>query len=774
MGDSSLEDINKSYKENRKFMRLRISITGLVQGVGFRPFVFRLAEELGLKGYVLNNMAGVLIEVEGEKETLDTFLVKVDKERPEISRIFSLQHSFLKEKGFKNFEIRKSLTGEDGEISILPDIAVCEECLKEITDPEDRRFLYLFTNCTNCGPRFSIIRSLPYDRGNTSMKDFKMCFECGREYSADFDRRFHAQPNACHACGPWIRLYNSEGDLIRDKDEALEKAVDLIRKGNIIAVKGVGGYHLVCDATDEDTVNRLRIRKQREEKPMAVMFPDLDSIKVETDINALEERALKSVEKPIVIVKISDKTTLAKSVSPENSTVGVFLPYSPLHHIMMRKIRKPVIATSANITDEPVVKDEKDAFTRLSGIADYILTHNRDIVRRCDDSVVRIAAERQVLIRRSRGFAPMPVTLPIRFKRPVLALGPHMNNTIAIGIDNKVYISQHIGDLDTPLAMEFFEETVNDLLRLLNVKPEIVASDMHPGYYSSRFGEKRFRDRITRVQHHFAHILSCMAENDVPEDTDVIGFAFDGTGYGTDRTIWGSEALIVSYKGFRRVSHLRPFRLPGGEKSVKEPCRSAFSLLYETFSENAKEFDFIPFTRKEMDFFINMMEKNINSPVTTSMGRLFDGVSSIINLKHRVSYHSQAAVSLEQIASGSDEKDSYPFSIKNNIIDYRPIIEKIVYETRSEVPREITARKFHNTITGIIIQVSESVRKETGIDTVALSGGVFQNSILLENSFNRLKEKGFIPLIHQIIPANDGGISLGQAVAAGTISNYNK
>jgi hydrogenase maturation protein HypF len=439
----------------------------------------------------------------------------------------------------------------------------------------------------------------------------------------------------------------------------------------------------------------------------------------------------------------------------------------------LRKLRKPVIATSANTSDEPIVKDEKDAFERLSEIADYILTHNREIVRRCDDSVVRITSEKQVPIRRSRGFTPLPVTTPFRTDKPVLALGPYMNNTIAVGIDNLVYISQHIGDLDTPLAMEFFKETIDDLLRLLSVKPAVVVSDMHPGYYSSKFGERHYKERMIRVQHHFAHILSCMAENDIPENEEVIGFAFDGTGYGTDKTIWGGEVIIASYKGFRRVSHLRPFRLPGGEKAVKEPCRTGFSLLYETFSEEINDVDFIPFAEKERKFFVNMIQKGINSPVTTSMGRLFDGVSSIIDLKHRVSYHSQAAISLEQMALRSDETSSYPFRIEDDIIDYRPVIQQIVHETKTGVPKEVIARKFHNTIARIIIQTAESIKKSTGIGTVALSGGVFQNSILLEDVSSGLKEKGFIPLVHQLVPSNDGGISLGQAVAAMSKSYYN-
>lgn len=747
-------------------MRLKVNITGLVQGVGFRPFVFRLAEELGLKGYVLNDTSGVLIEAEGEKEKLDGFLIRVEKEKPELSRIYSLRHAFLEEAGFEKFEIRESREAGEKNALILPDITVCEECLDEITDPKDRRFLYPFTNCTNCGPRFTIINSLPYDRKNTSMKTFRMCADCDKEYHLPQDRRFHAQPNACDACGPWISLYDCDGKLICEREESLEKAVHLLRKGYIVAVKGIGGYHLVCDATSEETVSRLRKRKHREEKPMAVMFPDPDMIKKEVYLGVLEERAVNSVEKPIVIVNRRETGTLAKAVSPENSTVGVFLPYTPLHYMLLRKFRKPVVATSANISDEPIAKDEPDAFTRLLGIADYFLSHNREIVRRCDDSVVRIVAERQVPVRRSRGYAPLPVTVPFRFREPVLALGPYMNNTVAVGMDNRVFLSQHIGDLDTPLAVEFYEETIHDLLRLFDVKPETVVSDMHPGYYSTKYGEKNYGDKLLKVQHHFAHVLSCMIENEMPSESEVIGFAFDGTGYGADKTIWGGEVFIASYRGFKRMFHMEPYKLPGGEKAVQEPYRTAFSLLYETFGEKALELDLLPLSRDEKEFFINMLKKDINSPVTTSMGRLFDGVASLIGLTHRASYHAQPAIALEQSALRSSETGSYPCIVKNNMIYQFAVIDRMVEEVHAGVPKELIARKFHNTIIELIIAIAETAREETGINTVALSGGVFQNVILLENSFRNLKERGFTPLIHQIVPPNDGGISLGQTAAA--------
>ena len=746
-------------------MRLKVHVTGAVQGVGFRPFVYRLAEEAGLSGYVLNDTSGVMIEVEGEKQELDRFLIHVDREKPVISKIYSMRHSFLEETGYKDFEIRESKGHGDRRVSILPDIAICDECSEEIEDPDDRRFEYPFTNCTNCGPRFTIIEDLPYDRQNTSMESFKMCPECWTEYTHVLYRRFHAQPDACHACGPWVSLYDIKGNLISDKDGAIEKAAALIKEGDILAVKGIGGYHLLCDAMNEDAVARLRRRKQREEKPMAVMFPDMEAIKAEAIINELEARAINSVEKPIVIVQKKEGNSLARSVSAGNSTLGVFLPYAPLHRILLRKLKGPVIATSANISDEPIVSEEKDAFSRLEGIADNFLAHNREIVRRCDDSVVRITAGRQVPVRRSRGFAPMPVVLPFKLKTPVLALGPYMNNTIAVGIDDKVYLSQHIGDLETPLAAEFYEETIDDFLRLLDIEPGIVVSDLHPGYHSTKFGERRFGDRLKKVQHHYAHILSCMAENDMPEDAEVIGVAFDGTGYGTDNTIWGSEVMIASYKGFKRAFHLQPYKLPGGDMAVKEPRRTALSLLYSTFGVKVLDMECVQLPEKEKLFLIEMMKKEMNSPLTTSMGRLFDGVASMIGLNQKISYHAQAAIALEQLALGSTERGSYPVIVKSGMIGHMPLIKGIMDDLNKEMLKEDIARKFHNTVADIIVAGAGSLREDTGISVVALSGGVFQNALLLENSFGRLKEKGFTVLMHQLVPPNDGGISLGQAVS---------
>ncbi|SNR67060.1 carbamoyltransferase HypF [Desulfurobacterium atlanticum] len=744
-------------------MRVKIFITGTVQGVGFRPFIYNLATHLGLKGYVLNDVTGVTIEAEGEKEKLEQLIVRIEKEKPPISKIYSMEYKFLEDKGYKSFEIKKSSESGEKRALILPDLATCNDCFNELENPEDRRYLYPFINCTNCGPRFTIIEKLPYDRKNTTMKIFKMCPECEREYNDPSNRRFHAQPNACPVCGPHITLTDNTGKIIAEKEEALIKTVELIKEGKILAVKGLGGFHLICDATNEKAVRELRIRKHREEKPLAVMFPDIDAIKKVAEVNKLEERALLSIEKPIVILKKKKNFNLAPSIAPDNTTIGAFLPYTPLHHLILKFLKKPIVATSANVTDDPIVKDNDEAVERLGEIADFLLIHNRPIKRRCDDSVVRIVAQKPAPIRRSRGFAPLPVKLPFKLKKPVLALGPFMKNTIAVGVDDKVFISQHIGDLETPLAVQFFEETIKDFLNLFEINPEVVVSDKHPGYYSTKYGEKHYKEKLLKVQHHFAHLLSCLAENEVAPEETVIGFAFDGTGYGDDGTIWGGEVFIVNYKSYRRVFYLKPFPLPGGEKAVKEPYRTAFSLCYTSntpLPENLTK-------PQEIKFLEKMVERKINSPLTSSMGRLFDGICAIAGIRRKVSYHAQGAILLEQAALKSDTKKSYSFKIEGNVINWEPALKEIVQDIKKGLPVEIIARKFHNAVANMIVDTALLLRKTYGINSVALSGGVFQNGLLIETVLPELKDKGLKTYTHQIVPTNDGGISLGQVIAGG-------
>jgi len=754
---------------SREIKRIKVFITGLVQGVGFRPFVYRIAQECDLKGYVLNSTSGVIIDVEGEEERLIEFLEKLQKENPPLSRIFSLEYKFLPLANYETFEIEKSDDTGEVSASVLPDIATCKDCLEELFDPKDRRYRYPFINCTNCGPRFTIIEKLPYDRKNTSMKNFRMCEKCYAEYTDPSNRRFHAQPNACPVCGPHVTLV-TENDETFEKEEALKKVVELLDRGKILAVKGLGGFHLICDATNEKAVKELRVRKRREEKPFAVMFPSLEAIKAYAEVLPLEERALTSVETPIVILKRKENTDLAPSISPDTSTVGAFLPYTPLHHIILRDFKKPIVATSCNLTDEPIMKDDEEALKTLGDITDAVLIHNRPIVRRCDDSVVRIFSGKQVPIRRSRGFAPLPVILPFTLKRPVLAVGVHMKNTVAVAKGNRVYLSQHIGDVDNPLAEAFFEEVVNDMMKLFEVEPEVVVSDAHPGYYSTKFAKKKFGDKLVKVYHHHSHIISCMAENELPLDQKVIGLSFDGTGYGLDGSIWGGEFIVAGYTNFERVFHLRYFHLPGGDKAVKEPYRVAVSVL---LASGIDPFDFIKVDEKRVSFVKQMVEKGVNSPKTSSMGRLFDAVAAILGIRYKVSYHAQAAILLEEIAASSSCRKAYPFEITENCVDWRPIIRGIISDIKKNVSVSDIARKFHNTVVSFSVEVVKRIADITGLRVVALSGGVFQNRLLSEGIEETLRNNGFRVITHQIVPPNDGGISLGQAVYGGLIEKNN-
>lgn len=747
-------------------MRLKLFVTGLVQGVGFRPFVYRIATELSLKGYVLNNELGVLIEVEGNKNDLEEFLKRLQTELPPAARIFSIDKKFLPPVGYTSFEIRKSEKSGEVKVSVLPDLATCKDCLRELFDPKNRRYRYPFINCTNCGPRFTIILSLPYDRENTTMRKFKMCPACYKEYTDPTDRRFHAQPNACPECGPHVELLNEKGEKVAERDAALKKTVAMLEEGKILAVKGLGGFHLICDATNEEAVRELRRRKRREEKPFAVMFKDLNQVKNYAEISKLEEIALTGVETPIVILKKRKNTNLAPSVSPDTETVGAFLPYTPLHHILLNDFGKPIVATSCNLTDEPIMYKNEEVEKILGELVDGALVHNRDIARRCDDSVVRVIAGRVIPIRRSRGYAPLPVLLPFKLKRPVLALGPHMKVTVALGKENRVYLSQHIGDIDNVKAEEFLKETVKDLIKLFEIEPEVVVADYHPGYFTTKFGKEFFPNKLKQVYHHHAHAISVMAENEVPIDEKVIAFSFDGTGYGADGKIWGGEVLVSSYFDFEREFHLRYFPLPGGDKAVKEPYRTAVSLIVESEEDPEK---FLNLDSERLRFIKHMVLRRINSPLTSSMGRLFDGVSSILGLKQKVSYHAQAAILLEELSSKSSTDKSYPFKIEGNEIDWRPIILEILSDLKKGVPVQEIGMKFHNTVVEIIVKTAQMLKEKTGIERVALSGGVFQNKILTEKSFERLSSLGFKPIIHQVVPPNDGGISLGQAVYGGLI-----
>jgi hydrogenase maturation protein HypF len=735
-------------------MRIKLEIIGAVQGVGFRPFVYRLAKELDLRGWIINTPEGVKIEVEGEN--LDVFLKRLQEEKPPLAYIYSISFEYAEEVGYTDFEIKESHSEGKREVFILPDVGTCDECLKEVFDPKDRRYMYPFTNCTHCGPRFTIIEKLPYDRPNTTMKVFEMCQECEREYNDPTNRRFHAQPNACPECGPRVFLYDKEGNLLGESEEAIDLAIQAVKEGKIVAVKGIGGFHLICDATNEKAVNTLRMRKRRQEKPFAVMFKSLQQLKEYACPTNLEEALLSSPQKPIVLIE-KVQHSLPETIAPGLKRIGAFLPYSPLHYIILSKLDVPIVATSGNYSEEPIVKDNEEALNKLSEIADLILVHNREIKRRCDDSVVKVVGGIPLPIRRSRGYAPLPIKLPYKLKNKILATGGMLKNTFAIAWNDKVFISQHVGDVENYQTLKSFEEMVFDLMNLYQFEPEVVVCDMHPRYETTKWAKFFSEERnipLLKVQHHYAHILSCMAENGIEDE--VLGIAWDGTGYGEDGTLWGGEFLVCHYKTYKRAYHFKPFRLIGGEKAVKEPRRVALSLLLELFGEKAIDFN-LPFDRKELEMLFNAWSKGINSPFSSSVGRLFDAVCSLLGIRHINNYEGQSAMILEDLYNPTI-KDHYSYSIEGQIIDWRTTILEILQDKE----REKVPSRFINTLAKIALDIARRV----GIEKVCLSGGVMQNDALVSKIKEGLTKDGFWVYTHQKVPANDGGLCLGQVAYA--------
>ena len=795
--------------------RLKLAVRGAVQGVGFRPFVFRLADELGLRGWVHNSPQGIFIEAEGAASQLENFLLRLESEKPPRSFIQSLESSWLDAVGYQKFEIRASETGGGKTALVLPDIATCPDCLREIFDPANRRYHYPFTNCTNCGPRFSIIEALPYDRANTTMKQFAMCPACQAEYDDPHDRRFHAQPNACPDCGPRLELWSATGKIIFGGDQALLAAAQMIRRGKVAAVKGIGGFHLLVDARNENAIRCLRERKHREEKPFALMLPSLESVKAVCLVSTLEERLLRSPEAPIVLLrKIRNrKLEIGNAVAPGNPNVGVMLPSNPLHHLLMAELGFPVVATSGNLSDEPICTDEREALERLAGIADLFLIHNRPIVRHVDDSIVRVMLDREIVLRRARGFAPLPISLshqPSTINhQTILAVGAHLKNSVALAVGKNVIISQHIGDLETEQANQAFRRVAADLPKLYDAKPEVIAADLHPDYLSTRFALERRAvgvhasacpgnklklelqlrhaepvlgaPQVVQVQHHVAHVLSCMAENEIAPPA--LGVAWDGTGYGTDGTIWGGEFFLVTKNEVKRVAHLRPFRLPGGDAAVKEPRRAALGLLHEMFGDTIFERKELPtiraFAAAEFSTVRTMLKRGLNSPLTSSVGRLFDAVASLANLRQRMRFEGQSAMELEFALDGitTDEAYDMPTTARENarptkpaignrqpatLLDWQPLVESILSDVQNGVATGIISAKFHNALAEAVVAVARRI----GARRVALSGGCFQNRYLTERTVARLREEKFSPYWHQRVPPNDGGIALGQIVAA--------
>lgn len=772
--------------------RLRILIHGIVQGVGFRPFVFKLAISLGLTGWVLNNSQGVITEAEGNASSLHEFLTRLYTEKPAPAFIESLEPTWLDPTGYDKFIIRESENKGRKTTFISPDLATCPACLADIRDPNNRRYRYPFTNCTHCGPRFTIIESLPYDRPNTTMRIFRMCDECLKEYEDPLDRRFHAQPNACPVCGPHLELRDRDGDTSYTHDEALLQAALKIKEGRIVALKGLGGFQLLCDARNPEAIQKLRSRKRREEKPFALMYPSLDLVRAHCVISESESRSLQSPQAPILLLKhrfdmgkwlldangvttIPHPSCLFASEDNWNPRLGVMLPYTPLHHLLMEELGFPIVATSGNISDEPICIDERDALSRLHEIADFFLVHNRPIARHADDSILSVVLGREMILRRARGFAPMPAILPLSTDRNYIAVGAHQKNTIGVNVGSHAFISQHIGDMETLSSSRTFEKVIEDFRRLYNIEPYKVVRDMHPDYLPSQYADTMGCPQV-RVQHHYAHIRSCMAENDLTPP--VLGVAWDGSGYGGDGTIWGGEFLVVSKSGWSRAAHLRTFRLPGGEKAIKEPRRTALGLLFEIFGRNVLAMSDIPtinaFGEKERANMLSMMERSLNSPHTSSMGRLFDGIASLIGIRQTVRHEGQAAMSLEFAVSSDPGWSSYPFLIhycdvikgtipseQSDIIDWEGIVRGVLEDRKNNIPIGVISSRFHNTLAMIIL---ENARRAS-IPKVVLSGGCFQNSVLLERTVRLLEKEGFRPYWHQRYPPNDGGLSLGQLAA---------
>ena len=751
--------------------RIRVETEGIVQGVGFRPFVFRLAGRHGISGWVCNTPRGVLVEAEGLPENLAAFLRGISAEPPPLAEITAIRSERIPILGKVGFLILPSTSGEN-DIHISPDCDVCSYCLEELFDPGDRRYRYPFINCTNCGPRYSIITGSPYDRHKTTMAAFTMCEECRAEYEDPADRRFHAQPNACPACGPQLLLTDGAGHgVVTHGDASLRTAIDLLREGGILAVKGLGGYHLAADACNEAAVRELRRRKRRDEKPFALMAAGLPEVGRFARGEAAELRLLAGPERPVVLLPKREENPIAPQVAPANGYFGVMLPSTPLHHLLLRCGFTALVMTSGNISDEPTAYGDAEARERLRGVADLFLVHDRDIHTRTDDSVLRVFQGQPLFLRRSRGYVPRPVKLP-SVQRSVVAMGGELKATVCLTRNDRAFMSQHIGDLKNAATLLSLEETVANLERILEIKPTAVAHDLHPDFLSTRLAAGLKVVPQVPVQHHHAHMAACMAENGL--EGEAIGVVFDGAGYGPDGTIWGGEFLLGDYREVRRFGHFRTVRMPGGDAAVLEPFRMAISYLHELYGEALYNLPLpclAEAAAQDRQLFSRMLERGINSPFTSSCGRLFDAVAAIIGLRSRITYEGQAAMELEALAEQADTELGYPYDIAAHdgelILDLRPLLGSIVSDVTAKKPRPVIARRFHNTVARAAADVCEEIGSASGVNRVVLSGGVFQNRLISEGLFNRLKTRGFHVFTHRLVPPNDGGLALGQAVIAG-------
>jgi hydrogenase maturation protein HypF len=758
-------------------VRREIRVSGIVQGVGFRPYVYRLATERHLSGTIRNTSAGVTIEIQGPSELVDDFALRLPEGAPTLSSITEVASRELPCNGDRVFQILSSHAGDPVRTLISPDVALCPDCLRELFDPADRRYLYPFINCTNCGPRFTIVRDIPYDRARTSMSEFPMCAACRAEYEDVYNRRFHAQPNACWTCGPQLALWDSEGCSIETTDPVREAARRL-RVGEVIAIKGLGGFHLAADATNLKAVERLRRRKRRVEKPFALMVRDMDAASRLCTIDAAARSALTSRQRPIVLLPKKPGTTIAEAVAPRQADFGIFLPYTPLHYLLFSVNEFPaLVMTSGNLSEEPIAINNREAVRRLTGIADCFVVHNRDILLRCDDSVVRVSGERLRQIRRSRGYVPAPLELRRRLP-PVLAVGGELKNTICLTRGSQAFLSQHIGDLENMESFAFFREAVDHLSRILEIEPQIIAYDLHPDYLSTKWALQQKEPPLVGVQHHHAHVASCMAENKV--EGRVIGLALDGTGYGTDGNIWGGEALLADYNGFERAAHFAYVPMPGGVAAIREPWRMAVSYLSHAFGLEFLGWN-IPFVRgldrRKLETILRMVERRVNSPLTSSCGRLFDAIAALIGIRGRVSYEAQAATELEMLGRKTTHSDAYPFDLYRTNgsweIGTRALFEAVIEDLVRDVGPEIISRRFHRGLVAVLVRLAGLLREETSLNRICLSGGVFHNSLVMEQLVRDLEAAEFAVFTHAQVSTGDGGLSLGQAVIAAQSASEN-
>jgi hydrogenase maturation protein HypF len=754
-------------------VRRHIEVSGIVQGVGFRPYVYRLATSRGLKGTICNTSAGVTIEIQGRPEHVTDFVERLPLEAPPLARVIEIESRELPCNGDEEFRIIHSDASETVRTLISPDVAICPDCLREMFDRFDRRYRYPFINCTNCGPRFTIVRDIPYDRPFTSMADFPMCPRCQAEYDDPLNRRFHAQPNACWACGPQVELVDRAGKKFGS--DPIAEAVRLLQTGSIVAIKGLGGFHLAADATNTGAVALLRERKRRVEKPLAVMVSDVEAARLVCKLDDAGLKALQSIQRPIVLLPKNSDSPIADAVAPFNSYLGVFLPYTPLHYLILRQGQFPaLVMTSGNLSEEPIAIANDEALARLQNLADYFLIHNRDILLRCDDSVVRVTNGVTRQLRRSRGFVPVPVFL--KDEQPsILAVGGELKNTICLTKGKHAFLSQHVGDLENGEGYKFFVEAIKHFERILEIEPKIIAYDLHPDYFCTRWALQQSGVRLVGVQHHHAHIASCMAENHL--DERVIGFALDGTGYGTDGRIWGGEVLVADYFGFERAAHFEYIPLPGGAAAIHEPWRMAVSYLFHNFGREFFQLP-IPFVKnldkKKSDVLLQMIKKQINSPLTSSCGRLFDAVAALVGVRQQVNYEAQAAIELEfAIESAGD--DAYSFEVDRTgetwLVRTKPMLEALINDLVRNESIGTIARRFHNGLADVFTSIAVALRKKHGLNRVCLSGGTFHNLYLVQRLEAKLSENGFEVFTHREVPAGDGGLSLGQALVAAHACN---